>query len=95
MCGSGTAIDLRQLSRRPLTIRQLDGTAILQQANTSTKAKLKVHAVEVHDENGRHVRTHLMSGGKYWPKGTKCGSHPVHGMSGRNGVITHVKMVVT
>ena len=37
--------------------------------DTSTKAKLKVHAVEVHDADGNHVRTHLQPGGKYWPDG--------------------------
>ena len=41
--------------------------------NTSTKAKLKVHAVEVHDANDNHVRTHLMPGGKYWPDGERRG----------------------
>ena len=57
--------------------------------NTSTKAKLKVHAVEVHDAKDRHVRTHLMQDGKYWPKGTKYGKHPVHGVSSSKGVILH------
>ena len=30
---------------------------------------VKVHAVEVHDDNGNHLRTHLQPGGRYWPDG--------------------------
>ena len=29
----------------------------------------KVHALEVHDAHGNHLRTHLQPGGKYWPVG--------------------------
>ena len=30
---------------------------------------VKVHALEVHDAHGNHLRTHLQPGGKYWPVG--------------------------
>ena len=56
--------------------------------DTSTKAKLKVHAVEVHDADGNHVRTHLQPGGKYWPDGEPP-VHPVHGRGDTHGVIHH------
>ena len=39
---------------------------------------VKVHALEVHDEHGTHLRTHLQPGGKYWPVGGEP-HHPVHG----------------
>ena len=57
--------------------------------NTSTQAKLKIHAVEVHDADGNHVRTHLMPGGKYWKVNIARGVHPVHGESDRQGIIYH------
>ena len=56
--------------------------------NTSTKATLKVHAVEVHDAKDRHVRTHLQPSGKYWPDGERA-AHPVHGPADEHGVIYH------
>ena len=55
---------------------------------TSTKAKLKVHALEVHDESGNHIRTCLQPGGKYWPVGGDP-VHPVHGRGDKYGVIFH------
>ena len=52
-------------------------------------AKLKVHAVNVHDAKGRLVRTHLQKGGKYWGENAQCGVHPEHGISDEQGVIHH------
>ena len=49
---------------------------------------VKVHALEVHDAHGNHLRTHLMQGGKYWPSGGKA-THPVHGAGDAEGVIVH------
>ena len=47
---------------------------------------VKVHALEVHDEHGTHIRTHLMQGGKYWRDGCEP-HHPVHGAGDDQGVI--------
>ena len=49
---------------------------------------VKVHALEVHDEHGNHLRTHLQPGGKYWPVGGEP-HHPVHGAGDEQGVIIH------
>ena len=49
---------------------------------------MKVHALEVHDAHGFHVRTHLMKGGRYWPVGCEP-HHPAHGAGDDQGVIIH------
>ena len=47
-----------------------------------------VHALEVHDAHGTHVRTHLQPGGRYWPTGGEP-FHPIHGAADGDGVIIH------
>ena len=37
--------------------------------NQTGPPDVKVHALEVHDAHGNHLRTHLQPGGKYWPVG--------------------------
>ena len=49
---------------------------------------VKVHALEVHDEHGTHLRTHLQPGGKDWPVGGEP-HHPKHGAGDEQGVIIH------
>ena len=46
--------------------------------NHSGPPAVTVHALEVHDAHGNHLRTHLQPGGKYWPVGGEP-HHPVHG----------------
>ena len=55
--------------------------------NHSGPPGVKVHALEVHDKHGNHLRTHLQYGGRYWP----VGGAPVHpsGAADGNGVIIH------
>ena len=56
--------------------------------NQTGAPDVKVHALEVHDYNGNHLRTHIQPGGRYWPI---AGSpvHPVHGAADSDGVIVH------
>ena len=54
--------------------------------NQSGAPGVKVHALEVHDAHGNHLRTHLQPGGKYWPVGCEP-HHPVHGAGDEQGVI--------
>ena len=48
---------------------------------------VKVHAVEVHDEHGNHLRTHLQPGGKYWPVGGEP-HHPAQSCQSRQATTT-------
>ena len=50
--------------------------------------RVTVHALEVHDDHGNHLRTHLQPGGRYWPAGG-VPVHPVHGAADAGGVIVH------
>ena len=45
-----------------------------------------VHALEVHDAHGNHLRTMLQPGGRYWPPGGEP-HHPVHGAGDDQDVI--------
>ena len=56
--------------------------------NQTGPPAVKVHALEVHDEHGNHLRTHLQPGGKYWPDGGEP-HHPKHGAGDEQGVIIH------
>ena len=61
--------------------------------NRTGPARVQAHAVEVLDAAGRHARTVLMRGGRYWPAHGEP-IHPRHGAADRHGVIHHNREAV-
>ena len=49
---------------------------------------VQIHSLEILDQDGKHVRTLLMQGGRFWPTGGEP-HHPVHGAGDDQGIIHH------